>query len=105
MGNGLLVYTRFVGTPRVGLTNSPYGRDFRAGYGQRVVESGEPDRLHVRRHPRTGGAFPITVLQKASSKRHTIPGCKTIRIPKPSCFVDRGEGVAGGGELHYTTNI
>ena len=30
--------------------------------------------------------FPVAVLQKASSKRHAVPGCETIRISKPSCF-------------------
>ena len=24
--------------------------------------------------------FPITTLQRASSKRHAIPGCETVRI-------------------------
>ena len=42
--------------------------------------------------------FPITTLKKASSKRHAIPGCETIRISKPSCFLGQGEGVAGCGE-------
>ena len=40
VGYGLPVGARFVGTPRVGLTTSPYGRDYRAGYGPRVFESG-----------------------------------------------------------------
>ena len=38
---------------------------------------------------------PITTLKKASSKRHAIPGCGTIRISKPCCFLGRGEGLAG----------
>ena len=38
------------------------------------------------------------ILKKASSKRHAIPGCGTIRISKPCCFLDRGEGLAGRGE-------
>ena len=41
---------------------------------------------------------PITSLQKASSKRRAIPGCGTIRISKPCCFLGRGEGLAGHGE-------
>ena len=45
-----------------------------------------------------GERFPITALQKASSKRHAIPGCGTIRTSKPSCFLGQGEGVAGNGE-------
>ena len=40
VGYGLPVGARFVGTPRVGLTTSPYGRDYRAGYGLRVLETG-----------------------------------------------------------------
>ena len=47
---------------------------------------------------------PITALQKASSKRHAIPGCETIRISKPSCFLGRGEGLLDGGEARYGTN-
>ena len=48
--------------------------------------------------------FPMTVLQKASSKWHAIPGCETIRISKPACFLDRGEGFTSGGESHHGTN-
>ena len=42
--------------------------------------------------------FPITTLTKASSKRHAIPGCETMRLSKPSCFLDRGEGLIERGE-------
>ena len=41
---------------------------------------------------------PITALQKASSKCHAILGCETIRISKPGCFHDRGEGLVGRGD-------
>ena len=41
--------------------------------------------------------FPITVLQKASSQRHAIPGCETIRISVPGRFSEQGEGVVGHG--------
>ena len=47
---------------------------------------------------------PILALQKASSKRHAIPGCETIRISKPSCFLGRGEGHISGDEARYGTN-
>ena len=40
VGYGLPVGARFVGTPRVGLTTSPYGRDYRVGYGLGVLEQG-----------------------------------------------------------------
>ena len=40
VGYGVPVGARFVGTPRVGLTTSPYGRDYRAGYSLRILESG-----------------------------------------------------------------
>ena len=40
VGYGLPVGTRFVGTPRVGLTTSEYGRDYRVGYGLGVVDRG-----------------------------------------------------------------
>ena len=48
--------------------------------------------------------FPITTLQKASSKRHAIPRCETIRISKPAGFLDQGEGLASDGETHHGTN-
>ena len=38
IGYGLPVGTRFVGTPRVGLTTSEYGRDYRVGYGLGVLD-------------------------------------------------------------------
>ena len=38
VGYGLPVGARFVGTPRVGLTTSPYGRDYRVGYGLGVLD-------------------------------------------------------------------
>ena len=40
LGYGLPVGARFVGTPRVGLATSPYGRDYRFGYGLGVLEQG-----------------------------------------------------------------
>ncbi|MCY4119984.1 MAG: hypothetical protein OXG72_03580 [Acidobacteria bacterium] len=42
--------------------------------------------------------FPITALHKASSKRHAIPGCETLRISKPHRFLGQGEGLAGNGQ-------
>ena len=48
--------------------------------------------------------FPITSLQKASAKRHAIPGRGTIRISRPSCFLDQGEGLAEGGEARRSAN-
>ena len=40
VGYGLPIGTRFVGTPRVGLRTSEYGRDYRVGYGMQVLEQG-----------------------------------------------------------------
>ena len=40
VGYGLPVGRRFVGTPRVGLATSEYGRDYRIGYGMQVLEQG-----------------------------------------------------------------
>ena len=37
VGYGLPVGSRFVGTPRVGFSTSEYGRDYRAGYGLRLL--------------------------------------------------------------------
>ena len=38
VGYGLPIGARFVGTPRVGLRTSEYGRDYRVGYGMQVLE-------------------------------------------------------------------
>ena len=48
--------------------------------------------------------LPITGLQKASSRRHAIPRCETIRISKPGRFLGLGEGLSDGGESHHGTN-
>ena len=40
----------------------------------------------------------ITTLWKASPRQYAIPGCGTIRISKPSCFRDHGEGLVLRGE-------
>ena len=42
-----------------------------------------------------------------SSKRHVIPGCETIRISKPNCLDDQGEGLtadAGAPEVESSGN-
>ena len=41
LGYGLPIGARFVGTPRVGLRTSEYGRDYRVGYGMQVLEQGK----------------------------------------------------------------
>ena len=41
VGYGLPVGARFVGTPRVGLTSSSYGRDYQVGYGLGVLDQGK----------------------------------------------------------------
>ena len=38
VGSGLPLGARFVGTPKVGLMSSAYGRDYRAGYGLGVLD-------------------------------------------------------------------
>ena len=43
VGYGLPIGARFVGTPRVGLRTSEYGRDYRVGYGMQVLEQGRLD--------------------------------------------------------------
>ena len=40
ISNGLLVGGRFVGTPRVGLTTSEYGRAYRMDYGMTLLGQG-----------------------------------------------------------------
>ena len=41
VGYGLPLGTRFVGKPRVGLTTSQYGWDYRVGYGLGVLDHGD----------------------------------------------------------------
>ncbi len=41
VGYGLPVGARFVGTPRVGISTSQHGRDYRFGYGLGVLEQGK----------------------------------------------------------------
>ena len=41
VGYGLPVGARFVGTPKVGVSTSAYGRDYRVGYGLGVLEQGK----------------------------------------------------------------
>ena len=70
VGYGLPVGARLVGTPRVGLTTSQYGRDYRAGYGLRVLERGSLDfELGVdaqRRESATLGEASNGVLSQAT---------------------------------------
>ena len=40
VGDGLPMGARLVGTPRVGLRTSEYGRDYRVGYGMQVLKQG-----------------------------------------------------------------
>ena len=61
VGYGLPVGARFVGTPRVGLTTSQYGRDYRVGYGLGVLDRSDVNfELGVdaqrRESPMEGGA-------------------------------------------------
>ena len=61
VGYGLPVGARLVGTPRVGLATSPYGRDYRLGYSLGVLEQGSVSfELGVdaqrREHPMRGKA-------------------------------------------------
>ena len=72
--------------------------------GHHVDDAGEPDRLYVRRLRDPSERLPVAALRKASSKRHAIPDCETIRLSKPACFLDRGEGFNDGGESHHGTN-
>ena len=41
VGYGLPVGSRFVGTPRVGVATSEYGRDYRVGYSLGVLDGGD----------------------------------------------------------------
>ena len=40
VGYGLPIGTRFVGTPRIGLSTSEHGRDYRVGYGLGLLKQG-----------------------------------------------------------------
>ena len=47
---------------------------------------------------------PLTVLRKASSKRHAVPRCATIRLSQPGRFLQQGEGLADSGESRHLAN-
>ena len=47
---------------------------------------------------------PTTDPQKASSKRYAVPDCAAIRLSKPGCFLQQGEGLADSGEPHHPAN-
>ena len=70
VGYGLPLGARFVGTPRVGLTTSRYGRDYRAGYGLGVLEQGKVNfELGVdaqRRESATAGGASNGLLGRAT---------------------------------------
>ncbi len=70
VGYGLPLGARFVGTPRVGLTTSPYGRDCRFGYGLGALEQGKVSfELGVdaqRRETPMGGGASNGLLGRAS---------------------------------------
>jgi len=72
--------------------------------GHHVADAGNLIALTSAHFRHAAERFPGTLLQRASSKRHAIPGCETIRISKPACFLDRGEGFNDGGESHHGTN-
>ena len=70
VGYGLPVGARFVGTPRVGLAASQYGRDYRVGYGLGVLDRGDVNfELGVdaeRRQSPTQGGTSNGVMGRAS---------------------------------------
>ena len=70
VGYGLPLGAQFVGTPRVGLTTSPYGRDYRFGYGLGALEQGKVSfELGVdaqRRETPMGGGASNGLLGRAS---------------------------------------
>ena len=58
VGYGLPVGSRFVGTPRVGISTSEYGRDYRVGYGLGVLDRGNVNfELGVDAHRRESPMF------------------------------------------------
>ena len=71
VGYGLPVGRRFVGTPRVGISTSEYGRDYRVGYGLGLLDR---NRLNVelgvdaqrRESPRQGGGADQAVVGRVS---------------------------------------
>ena len=68
VGYGLPVGSRFVGTPRVGVRTSEYGRDYRLGYGLQVLEEGS-----VRRPGSKGRRATRRVLSLRVRGRWRIP--------------------------------
>ena len=58
IGYGMPIGARFVGTPRVGVRTSEYGRDYRFGYGMEVLEQGRVNlQLGIDAERRQGPVF------------------------------------------------
>ena len=71
VGYGLPVGRRFVGTPRVGISTSEYGRDYRVGYGLGLLDRNSLNvELGVdaqrRESPRQGGGADQAVVGRVS---------------------------------------
>ena len=68
-GYGLLLGARFVGTPRVGVATSTYGRDYRMGYSLGLLKSQGPlfdVGVDVQREDTQAGGVSNGVLGRAS---------------------------------------
>ncbi|MCY4508255.1 MAG: hypothetical protein OXG35_15060 [Acidobacteria bacterium] len=61
MGYGLPVGARFVGTPRVGLTISQYGRDYRVGLRPRGTQG--TDTIRALMHANGLGLSPLVFMK------------------------------------------
>ena len=89
IGYGLPVGTRLVATPRVGYSASQYGKDYPAGYGVRILESGSVsfeagvDALNtttIRPKAQQPGAFVVPTLARSGT---WVVDLIEARQPKP----------------------
>ena len=73
VGYGLPVGRRFVGTPRVGVRNSEYGRDYRLGYGLEVLEQDSLRlQLGVEAERRVSPVFGLTESLGGSADQRVV---------------------------------
>ncbi len=83
VGYGLPVGARVVGTPRVGVATSQYGRDYRVGYGLGVLDRG-------RRELRAGRRRAAPGESDAGRGQQRVPGPGHARLVRRGSRANRG---------------
>ena len=71
MGTAYRIGAQFVGTARIGLGTSEYGRDYRVGYGMQVLKQGKLNlQLRIDAEQRESPMFHLHVQAAAEKPLH-----------------------------------